>query len=725
VIEHRGESLQFLRQRGFNAVKLAGPPTAEMLDEARRLGIWLVCPPPQAANFGDGANNAAAMPELGPAFAPVLAWDLGTGLTARELDATQRRSEELHRLDSQASRPTLCQPESDLLGYSRRVDLVLMRHDVLATSFEQDDYAIWLRQRIRLVRPGTPVWTTVETEPSPELVDEIALLSGNRAPAPVFYHDQVRAIAYQALAAGVRGLVFRSVTRLDSNDPTTRLRVAHLELLNLELELLEPWTSAGGQATSVQGSIYTPPAMATMASSKMTTAGDLQSMVNPQAKASPNVRGFLLHTERAQLLLPLWAGRGGQIVPGQWSGNNLFYTLPGVPESTDVYEITTGGLRPPMRRQRVTGGVRVTLDELGMASMIVLTQDPLVIGTVTRRLQETGRRAAELQRELATEQFQRVTEVDAQLSAMGERLPKAAEWFQQSRQAMTRSEQRFNENDMTGAFAEARRAIRPLQVLARTHWEKNVRVLTSPLVSPLALSFESLPEHQTLMARLSANRWAPNQLPEGNFDNLDRMLQSGWQNFQHALPNVRSVADLSPISPSRRGYSLHLGAESSDENAAMTLVETAPVWLTSPGIPVQRGQWLRIRGSVYMPEPINGSLDGLMIFDNHSGPALAERIGQTTHWQEFVLLRAARSEQPFSLTFALTGLGDVFIDDVAIEPWVEMAPAGAAAPGSNLPASAFPPASTLPPRGAPGELPPPPAALPIDPSAVRQYTPRR
>ena len=49
-----------------------------------------------------------------------------------------------------------------------------------------------------------------------------------------------------------------------------------------------------------------------------------------------------------------------------------------------------------------------------------------------------------------------------------------------------------------------------------------------------------------------------------------------------------------------------------------------------------------------------------------TGKALAERIGETTGWQPFTLYRVAPESGPMSVTFALCGLGEVWIDDVAV-----------------------------------------------------------
>jgi hypothetical protein len=65
-------------------------------------------------------------------------------------------------------------------------------------------------------------------------------------------------------------------------------------------------------------------------------------------------------------------------------------------------------------------------------------------------------------------------------------------------------------------------------------------------------------------------------------------------------------------------------------------------------------------------EKIIGSVDGLMVIDSLGGESLAARIDVSSGWREFVMYRAASQPGELTVTFALTGLGDVWIDDVSI-----------------------------------------------------------
>ena len=107
-----------------------------------------------------------------------------------------------------------------------------------------------------------------------------------------------------------------------------------------------------------------------------------------------------------------------------------------------------------------------------------------------------------------------------------------------------------------------------------------------------------------------------------------------------------------------------------------------------------------------------------MIIDSIGGEALAERIGPTPgwknvdrqrqglkplpvkpdkqdqdpadDWKEFSIYRVAPQDGPLSVTFALCGLGEVWLDDVAIQPVergapLPLPPNAAAVPGWLVP----------------------------------------
>jgi hypothetical protein len=656
----RGEPLAVFKVLGFNAVWLDRFPDAPLLEEADRTGMWLISPAPPMPQGTLSDGSPAPIPKIGPECRPVLAWDLGEGLGSRQVETTRLWAEQIRAADSQFRRPLIARPESDLRAYSRIVDVLVIGRTVLGSSFELGDYAGWLRQRPQLARPGTPVWVAVSTDPDPLVRAQWDAISpGSPAPAG-FSAEQLRLITYASASGGARGLLFESFTPFDRTDRASRIRSAALELLNLELSIAEPWLSGGTFVTLAEAS-------------------------------DPDIAAAVFRTDRASLLLPIWSGRGAQQTPGPSSQRTISVVVPGVPESHTAYEMIPGRLLP-VRRKRVTGGTRITLESFSLTGQVLLTEDPLAHNSRSRRAAEIGRRAAELQHELVElkiEQFESTliplslaAPSTAELKSLENDVPVLRRAARESSQACAG---RLAARDYGAAYAAAEEAIRPLMLFERAHWLAASRSVASPVASPAAITFTGLPAHwRLLQGVVQAKAAASSRLAGGDFEDLQTWLGSGWDHFQHSVPAVQSEANLAPEAARSGSLGLRISVRPSDPAQVPQLVETPPVWIASAPVEIEARTLLVIRGWVRIPKPITGSPDGLLIFDSIAGRTLAERIKVAEQWQEFTLYRACTQPGPVRVTFALSGLGDAYLDDIAIEP-LAVAPVPVAADGPSVP----------------------------------------
>ena len=217
---------------GFNTVWLRQAPSPAFLSEARQLGLWLVCPPPELPETDP--PPASGYPTIGPEFEPVLVWDLGHGLTGDALEANERRAARVRLADSRFSRPLICAPINNLRSYSRQTNILLIDRRPLGTSMEMPNYGEWVKRQPLLALPGTPVWTTVQTQAGEGLRRQFATLTPGQAPPTVVAPEQIRLLVYTAISSGSRGLLFLSDSSLEAPDGETRQRAMTLQLLNLE-----------------------------------------------------------------------------------------------------------------------------------------------------------------------------------------------------------------------------------------------------------------------------------------------------------------------------------------------------------------------------------------------------------------------------------------------------------------------------------------------------------
>ena len=620
-IEHRGEPLETLARLGFNVVQLASSPSPEMLNEARRLGMWLICPPPTSG-------------EIGPDYDCVLAWYLGDHLAKRELEETARRAKMLNQADLTRSRPLMCNADDQLRDYSRHVNILLTRRRPLSSSLELSDYGAWIQNSPRLAQPGMPWWSTIQTEPAAQLREQIAAISPEAAANASLDCEAIRLMVHTAIAAGMRGLVFESSSRLDAYDAPTRSRAAVLELINLELQLLEAWAAAGTPSV-------------------------------PATSSNPEITGAVLQTDKARLILPIRTGAGAQYVPIHTPGE-ITFLAPGVPQADEVYELSAGGVQPLRQKRREAGGTLMTLDNFGLTSMIVTTSDPSVVGQLYKRRSSFSRRAAELERELTTHSLAELQHVQSKLPGA---LPAdALSRIATAQASLQRAESLTSAGSEHDAMAAVNLAATETRSLRRSLWQHVALSLGSPVASPMAACFATLPEHWMFSEQVKSSQLGPNRVQGGDFENLDLLLGAGWRHFELVQPQVLTAVELSADMPHGGRTSLRLHVSPTDEKNPPSLLETPPLWVTSAPVDVQSGELICIRGRVRIAKPITASVDGLMIVDSLGGEALAQRLGETGGWQEFVLYRSARHSGPMTVTFALTGIGEAWIDDLGVHP---------------------------------------------------------
>lgn len=642
AIEHRGESLSRLQALGFNAVRVARAPSPEMLRDAAAIGIWLIAPPPTAGQLDP--RGGAPPVVIDTSFDPVLVWDLGSGLATRELAATRHWAELVKAVDPR-KRPLICDADSDLQSYTRSVDVLLARREPIGSTLTLDKYGDWLRERARLARGGTPLWVTVQTDYSPRMREQMRLLAGDALPPVTIEEMQLRMVIHTALAAKARGLCFASSSSLDAPDPATRRRAALLELVNLQLDLIERWPAAGNFA--------------------------------PQASSNDaQTNGAIVESDRSRLLLPMHTPSGGQFVLSNPKVKDLSFVVPGVPEGNNAYELSPTNFRP-LHSKRIAGGTLVTLAESERESVVVFTQDALVTRALNERLARIRKRAAQLTRDLAQGDLAELDAIEQRLTALGHTIPSSAK----ARAAATAELQQCDEalsSDTTKAYYLARHAQQTLRDIRKAHWEVAAQGAAWLLGNPFIASFATLPEHYRHEREMSSAPRGPNRLAEGGFESFAAMRAAGWQYYEHAQPNIATAVHLLPQAAHGGRQGLRLRAEPRDPENKPVVVETPPMWITSPSVAVQAGEVVEIQGWVRLEQPIVGSVDGLLIIDTLSGEAMASRVGGGGEWRKFVLHRAAPRSGPMAVTFALAGMGEVWIDDVSIQTIVRAAPGGSA-----------------------------------------------
>lgn len=621
IIEHNGESLEWLQSLGFNTVLLKTAATPELLSEAQRISMWLIAPPAR-----EGQDIA-----ISRAHDPVLAWMLGNKLGPLELDTARNIARELRSVDSARGRPLIAQANSPLSAYSRCASMLFLEPPALGGSFEMADYSQWFVERTRLARPGTPLIAMLPSEPPVTTQIQVDALRPRTILPHVIDYEQLRLLTFTAIASGVRGVCYRSDTRLDGQHPTALQRADTLRLLNAELRLVEPWMAAGSPAGDVEVD-------------------------------DPAVRISALQTDRARLLVVRRYLPGQQWVVTPVEKDRVSLVMPGTPSAMHAYRLSVTSMEPLLHK-RVTGGTHMAIESAGVCSLVVLTQDPLVLNRVARDLGQLEMQHARLYYELTARKLEIASQALAELPAGA--FPAATATLQQARANLQQALRLVSAQDRRGAQKFTSQADAQLATIQRGHWQAATLAFASPVESPLCTHFATLPAHYELAERLKVAHWSDNMLAGGDMEQLDLLLQAGWRNQRDPNVAVDSAVQLAP-QPRTGQSSLHMRAFVAQPNEAPSIVETPPVWVTTPAITVGRNKMVRVRGYVRTSSAIAGSQDGVMVFDSIGGQALASRIVSADGWRQFTLFRVVPEDTTLTLTLALTGIGEAWIDDLDI-----------------------------------------------------------
>ena len=619
VIQSNGESLEWLQSLGFNTVQLSAAPTAHELQEAARLELWLIAPPP------DGGQITAAHDR-------VLAWHLGSGLEEPHLERVREQASQLRAFDPRPERPLIVEARGRIWNYSRLVNFLIAHAEPIGTSLSLARYGRWLEQYPTLARPGTPIWATIQTEPPGPLVEQWAALGLGWPLSMAVEPGQVRQMAYEAIASGARGLLFTSHMRLDGEAGESQRRARLLRQLNLELRVIEPWAAAGTRRPEVE------------------TEGE-------------DLRVSVLQTERAQLLLIMHRDAQQQYTLGPSPSGPLSLVVPSGIHAPQVYHLRPGGLRT-LTHRRVAGGIRVNLEEPGRIHLVAITKDSLVLSHLSRSLSGQQREFAQLHRDAVVDRWDQLDPLHRAVVGQSPPLPQAERWLEQARANLRHGEMLLGSNDHGAGYDFADRALDHLAAVGRLHWRSAAEAFPSPAASPYCVWLPALPLHWQMARRLQAGQgWSENLLPAGDFENLEHLQATGWQNQAFETRELTTRVELDDRWPRVGNRCLRLTV-SSPSASVPALFESPPLRISTPSVPMRRGQLLRVHGWVRLDEPIQGGRDGLRIVDSLTGEALALRIYEPGTWQHFVLYRAAPRDTDASVHFELTGVGEVWLDDV-------------------------------------------------------------
>ena len=625
IIQHRGEPFDFLNAIGFNTIELRQTATDAQLEEARRLEMWIVCPPP----------TSIGLTSISFKYDRVLAWSVGRNLTGRNLETIQQTVREIRQSDQREGRPIFANASSHWNLISQTADILSIGLEPLGTSFIASRYSDWITERSQSIASSKPVWVDVQTQLSQTIIDQVSAISSQVPPVPI-EPQQMKFLAYEALAGGARGLRFTSRTRLDASDPSTQLRAMTLEWLNGHLDIVEPWAVGGA------------------------VLGEL-----PLGDDSLEVTA--LQTNRSRLLLVQRPTHHEQFWAGDVRPSTVSFEDTSTTFTDRAWQITETGLQP-LSNQRNPAGNQIRIPDCPYTTAIVLTQDPRIISQVTQSFQRPGKQSLfNLHIEISRQWLAIMQLIDKQLTLMGRSSPGASVSLNETINAFRTVDTLVLKNSNQTALQYLQQADQHLAFARREIMAPPLGSFQSKTSSPFMSHSSLIPLHWELALRLEESRWKPNGLAGGDFENLQHMMAAGWENQRLDDAQFTTKVELAKQAAVDGRYGCRLAVDLKSGGASINgPIESSPLWISSPAVAVKGGQLIRIHGWVNVPQTIAANQDGLTITDSLAGPDLMERIPVTQGWQEFTLYRSVAANTDLTVTFSLTGLGEALLDEVTI-----------------------------------------------------------
>ena len=619
IIEHNGETFEALKTLGFNTIKLDRPATPLQLEEADRLDLRLVCPPSEKTGLDTHPH--------------ILAWLIGERLAEWNLPSAEERAGEIRRKMAQLSPPLVCDVTSAEDSYARISDILLVGHPPIGTSFQLYDLARWVRARQRLIQGNGVCWMSVQTEPAAPQLDQLAAFGADNLDSSCVEPEQIWLQAYHAIIGGARGLCFRSRSRLDSSNAASRLRAEALRALNSELKTIEPWAAAGMPPT-------------------------------PLETADPRVRVSMIKTERSQLLVIMRVSADQQFAVGEHDEPaTISFSVHGLPITGRAYRLGPHGLEP--LAGQVHRRTEIQLDRVGLVTLVVLTRDPLVVHHLGKAAVRQRPEVTKALIELAQLQLDRTGLVMRRLAARNKALPNAERFLRSAEFLIQTGKRELSTGDTASARRFADRVLNRLRRIRYHHWYQASTELPAAISSPLSTSFDSLPEQWDFAEEMRGCYWTPDLLSGGDFEHPAEQFQAGWSYQRNSIDSTKAVVDFTTQAPRSGRFAMRLDAAAAGPTAP-PLLTSRPLSVRSAPLVVARGDLFRIQGWVHVPDLIRASPEGFLIFDSMTGMQLAERVHHTRGWRKFTLYRLAPDSGELRVVFALTGLGEVRLDNVSV-----------------------------------------------------------
>jgi hypothetical protein len=593
AVDAPGADITKLRGAGNDVLVTDANPDPRAMRAAVEGGFFLL---PRLDGTG-GVSKVLAQMAAYPEPESVVAWHLGDHLGRHRVeDARKRELDEIREVltatraaEDGNPRLTTATVDGEYRQYARspsNLDVMGIQPPLWGTALSmQDGYTYLLQRRYLTVRsnPEALFWVWLPTTAPPGVVRNIW---GDDTPpewgTPPVQPEQLRLMTYVALSAGYRGLTYMGDA--DLTRPSGEPLLIEMSLLNAEIDLCEQILARNLKKINPYEILDPDPLdKPTIANSNQKRMPKVaERIAKPGLIAAP----IALDSSRGFLMLVTDFAGGAQWQPPQMAYRDLTIT-PALPQGAQIMEISPGDARflEWKMDDRVPGGLRITLQDFGVSTILLCTTDIALCKQIQEFVQRIRPRAIALAIRQAEIQFSVVSEVHERLKADGHGIlnekdlkrrtdrgisikpPDADDLLAQTDKFLKNAQAARDAEDYPRAWSEARRASRPLRLVMFGYWQQALAefqetvslnfnpkppelpegqpkpyppppVITTASSCPPAISFYTLPQlfiWKDWIKGRAGFRFGANRVPSGSFDDKEDIGDSGWTDvsFQH------------------------------------------------------------------------------------------------------------------------------------------------------------------------------------------------
>jgi hypothetical protein len=612
AIDAPGANPVELRRGGFDVLFDRGKFDPARLAAAVEGGALLMVSL-TGANASEGPQRLLEQMTAYPLRQAAVFWHVGEHLgrqreiPAREDEVAKVREglAAIRGMDDEDSHLTIATVDGELPLFSRApagLDMIGIAPRMWSSAQEfSESYDFLNQRRLLTVRSnlGGLFWAWIPATTPPEVTRNIW---GSDSPpswgTPPVQPAQLRLMTYLALSAGYRGVGFLGDATLTRPTGAGRLLWIEMSLLNLEIDLCEQILAQNDSKIRDYG-VYDPEAPFLPSNAIQLPQGRRpQAVKEPSPRPGMKAAAIPLQDRKGALLLVADYAGAAQYQPPQLAADEVTVTL-ALPEGAQAFEITPGGIRV-LGRERVAVGTRITLKEFDTTSLVLCTSDLTMYERVRSQIESVRHKVVPLAIEQAEKMLVAVTETNGRLAADGHQFrskvdiklrrqagiegapPDVPDLLAKSQESINNAREALERQDYEAAWADARRAMRPLRHVMFGHWgqamdalsragyanfpkrtgieeepedaiprtkkkddkpkiPRNPQLLINPVACPPGISFYSLPEHYIWVDWIKGRpgyRFGRNRVPSGDFDDAGAITGSGWVDVSYQLDGL-------------------------------------------------------------------------------------------------------------------------------------------------------------------------------------------